>query len=153
MATEIAHISDQAVAIYVVDDDHSHERQVQELGGSLGLDVRHCDSIAKFVESHDRSQPACVVTNLSKLGLDAEEQSSHLAIVISGHDARLVWEVLTANGIRWLKKPVDAEALTHAIRRSLEADAGHCERQARVQQVVSRLKNLSGRERHILDLI
>lgn len=160
MATDLAHISDQTVAIYVVDDDHSHERQIQELGGSLGLDVRHCDSIAEFVESHDQSQPACVVTNLSKLRLDgslkdsiAEDQASHLAIVISGHDVQRVWKVLGCNGIRRLEKPCQAEALTHAIRRSLEADTGHCERHARLQQVESRLKNLSDRERQILDLI
>ncbi len=100
------------------------------------------------------------MTNLSKLRLDgslkdsiAEQQPSHLAIVISGHDVRRVWKMLGSNGIRRLEKPCQAEALTHAIRRSLEADTGHCERHARLQQVESRLKNLSDRERQILDLI
>lgn len=143
--------------IYCIDGDSQQKQSVQELADSLHADVQHRATVIEMLDNHDWSRPACVVTNLCQLALNAslrtsleEDRCVYPVVVLGIHHARLAFEALARNGLQWLKKPYEQEKLREAVRKALEVDSNHHEKMLREREIRARIKTLTTDEKCVL---
>ena len=119
--------SSQLIAI--VDDDRSVQSALKDLMESAGLSAQCFGSAEEFLESDERNQAACLVTDIrmpgmSGLDLQAElkaEGSRVPIIFITAHiDAQMKREAMSAGAVEFLSKPFDGEVLLEKTRSALE---------------------------------
>src|SRR3954463_14520450 len=110
--------------IVIVDDEESIRRALKRLMISAGFRAQSFASGAEFLESLHATRPACVILDLhmpAMSGFDVQqrlrdEQSVIPVVIITGHDSNEAKEsALGAGAIAYLRKPVNDEALLHAI--------------------------------------
>jgi FixJ family two-component response regulator len=120
--------------IAIVDDDPSVLRALHRLVQSNGYAVESFASARDFLDALPRCRPACLVLDVHLNGSGFELQE-HLAaggitipiIFITAHDNESTRHRLEQFGAAaYLWKPVDGQALLHAIRRAIGPD-GHPE--------------------------
>jgi FixJ family two-component response regulator len=114
--------------IVIVDDEESVRRALKRLMVSAGFRAQSFASGAEFIESLRVSQPACVVLDLHMpvmSGFDIQQRlhddKNHIpVIVITGQDDdESQQRALSAGAVAYLRKPVDDQALLHAISTSI----------------------------------
>src|SRR4051812_2168601 len=114
----------QRQLIVIVDDEESVRRALKRLMASVGFQSQSFASGAEFIESLRTSLPACVILDLHMpvmSGFDIQQRlhddrKQIPVIVITGQDAdESRQRALAAGAIAYLRKPVDDQALLHAI--------------------------------------
>jgi FixJ family two-component response regulator len=115
--------------VAIVDDDELMRSALQGLLKSAGLPVRAFSSAEEFLNSCNREQAACLITDIrmpgiSGLELQAKLEAEHLRIptvFITAHgDAEMRTQALRAGAIEFLPKPFDDEILLDSVRLALE---------------------------------
>ena len=74
-------ISQQAVTVYVVDDDVSHLRSISRLLRAAGFEVVIHNSAAEFLSELRSDMTGCVITDLMMPGMDGIELQQAMAKV------------------------------------------------------------------------
>jgi len=119
--------SSQLIAI--VDDDRSVQSALKDLMESAGLSARCFGSAEEFLESDQRNQAACLVTDIRMPGMSGLDLQAKLKaegsrvpiIFITAHiDAQMKREAMSAGAVEFLSKPFDGEALLEKTRSALE---------------------------------
>jgi FixJ family two-component response regulator len=119
--------SSQLVAI--VDDDRSVQSALKDLMESAGLSARCFGSAEEFLESDQRNQTACLVTDIRMPGMSGLELQAKLKaegsripmIFITAHDdAKMKLQAMKAGAIEFLSKPFDDEVLLEKVRAALK---------------------------------
>ena len=114
--------------VAIVDDDRSVQSALKDLMESAGLSARCFGSAETFLESNERNQTACLVTDIrmpgmSGLALQATlraEGSLIPIIFITAHsDAKMKMQAMKAGAIEFLSKPFDDELLLEKVRTAL----------------------------------
>ena len=118
--------SSQLVAI--VDDDRSVQRALKDLMESAGLSAWGFGSAEEFLESDQRNQTACLVTDIRMPGMSGLELQAKLKaegsgipmIFITAHDdAKMKMLAMKAGAVEFLSKPFDDEVLLERVRAAL----------------------------------
>jgi FixJ family two-component response regulator len=119
--------SSQLVAI--VDDDRSVQSALKDLMESAGLSARCFGSAEEFLESDERNQTACLVTDIRMPGMSGLELQAKLKaegsripiIFITAHDdAKMKMEAMKAGAVEFLSKPFDDEVLLEKVGAALK---------------------------------
>ena len=117
--------------VVVVDDDSSVCRSLRRLLGAAGYEVSTFSSADEFLESDGTERPDCLVADVrmpGKTGFDLQEhlvaRGTDLPVIfISAHDdAATVAQAMKAGAVRFLAKPMDADALLDAVAYAIRTD-------------------------------
>jgi len=119
-----------ATVIAIVDDDPSVLRALQRLLELNGYMVESFVSAQGFLDASTRCHPACLVLDVHLNGSGFELQARLAAagikiptIFITAHDDDATRRRIEASGaVAHFWKPVDGQALLHAIRRAIGPD-------------------------------
>jgi two-component system response regulator FixJ len=146
--------------VHVIDDDAAVRQSLAFLLSTAGLAVRVHASAVDFLKALPEIRGGCIVTDIRMPEMDGLELQRRLrelkaglpVIVMTGHgDVPLAVEAMKAGAIDFIEKPFDDEALLSAIRAALSHHAKDSEREARLAMVRDRMKELSEREREVLE--
>lgn len=114
-----------APRIAIVDDDQSIRKAVKRSLRTLDLDVEAYASAAEFLATLPEAVPDCLILDLHMPEMNGIELQQRLkqigvslpVVMITGHDEPGTQaRCLAAGASRYLKKPLDEQALLEAIR-------------------------------------
>ena len=118
-----------AQLVVIVDDDRSVQSALKDLMESAGLSARCFGSAEEFLESDERNQTACLVTDIRMPGMSGLELQAKLKaegsripiIFITAHDdAKMKTQAMKAGAVEFLSKPFDDEVLLEKVRAALK---------------------------------
>jgi two-component system response regulator FixJ len=153
-------MSDEPVAVHVIDDDDALRDSLAFLLGSAGFRVAAYASATAFLQALPEAPSGCIVTDVRMPEMSGLDLLRHLqdadiglpAIVVTGHgDVPLAVEAMRLGAVDFLEKPFDDETLVNAVRAALALQQERDRGQARRMRVKTRLATLSNRERQVLD--
>jgi FixJ family two-component response regulator len=155
MASELA-------VVFVIDDDPSMRAALEDLVGSIGLQVRAFASPQEFLESKRPEAPCCLVLDVRLPGMSGLTFQKELAkagsdlpiIFITGHgDIPMSVRAMKAGAIEFLTKPFHHQDLLDAIHAAIERDSETRRRTVLVTELRVRHATLTERERQIMKLV
>ena len=160
--------------VFIVDPDPVQRGYVRQLVESIQLAAIELSSGVELLEAYDWTQPGCVVLELllpDMSGLDllrklvtppADERwgtsdslSDHVPVIVvsANVDVRSAVEAMKVGAFHVLEKPFQPHELAEQIARSMEQERGRFERIRIDEATVRRLKELTPREREVLNLL
>lgn len=146
--------------IYIVDDDDAVRDSLQTLLEASGYDVRSFASPREFLAVAETIDYGCVLVDLQMPGMDGLELKHWLnernvnlpVVVVTGHgDIATAVEAMRAGAKDFIEKPFTDEAILAGIRIGLADRPKPSVADQAKQAILERLKNLSPREREVLD--
>ncbi len=155
-------MSDTEGVVFVVDDDESLRRSLANLVRSVGLRVEAFGSAQEFLRGQHPDVPSCLVLDVRLPGLSgldlqkrmAEADSEIPIIFITGHgDIPMTVQAMKAGAVEFLTKPFRDQALLDAIQQALERDRHAREQRTKVEELRSRYRSLTPREREVIALV
>ena len=115
--------------VAIVDDDDLMRSALQGLLKAVGLPAQAFASAEEFLNSGQRHQIACLITDIRMPGMSGLELQAKLnaercripIIFITAHgDEKMRMHALRAGAAEFLAKPFDDEALLESVRAALE---------------------------------
>jgi FixJ family two-component response regulator len=114
--------------VAIVDDDHSVRSALMDLMEESGFATFACASAEEFLQSRDKRNTACLVTDIRMPGMSGLELQSKLnadcpaipIIFITAHgDEEIRLQAMRAGAVEFMTKPFDDEALLECVRAAL----------------------------------
>ena len=148
--------------VFIIDDDLSMRRAVQDLVESVGLLAESFATGGEFLRRGRTTSPSCLVLDvrLSQMsGLDFQNRLAETGmqipiIFITAHgDVPMSVKALKAGAVEFLTKPFRDQDLLDAIQQALQRDRAAREQQAEILNVQERYKTLTPREREVMVLV
>jgi FixJ family two-component response regulator len=148
--------------VFVIDDDPSMRASLEDLVGSVGLEVRSFASPQEFLESRQPDVPSCLVLDVRLPGMSGLTFQKELAkagvalpiIFITGHgDIPMSVRAMKAGAVEFLTKPFHEQELLDAIHTAVERDKERRRGAMLVAELRERYTTLTGRERQIMTLV
>ena len=148
--------------VFVVDDDASLRESLKDLIRSVGLRVEAFASAQEFLHSKRPDVPGCLVLDVRLKGLSGLDLQKRMAeadmeipiIFITGHgDIAMTVQAMKAGAVEFLTKPFRDQDLLDAIQQALERDRNARERRAKFEELHSRYRSLTPREREVMTLV
>jgi FixJ family two-component response regulator len=153
---------DVTAIVLVIDNDPSMRAALEDLVGSVQLEVRSFASPQEFLASKRSDVPACLVLDVRLPGMSGLTFQSELArvgvdlpvIFITGHgDIPMSVRAMKAGAVDFLTKPFRDQDLLDAIQSAIERDIERRREGAFVAELRERYATLSERERQIMTLV
>ena len=153
---------DVPAVVFVIDDDPSMRAALEDLVGSVGLQVRAFASPQDFLHSKRPDAPGCLVLDVRLPGMSGLTFQKELAklgvslpvIFITGHgDIPMSVRAMKAGAIEFLTKPFHDQDLLDAIHAAIERDRERCREAVLVAELQERYATLTERERQIMTLV
>lgn len=154
--------NNKSPTVYVVDDDAVTRQLIAHAAASLGLPAETFASAEAFLEQYKPEWPGCLVVDVQMDGMTGIELQQKLAernvelpaVVISGHaQVSMAVKAMKLKAVDFIEKPLDAAALTVAVRKAVTVDAEQREAAGRKAVVDRRLPSLTPREKQVMDLV
>lgn len=148
--------------VHIVDDDAALRESLEFLLDSAGLNARSYDSAQALLDRVDKLEPGCILTDVRMPGMNGLELVArlkelgvaHPVIVLTGHaDVPLAVEAMKAGVVDFLEKPFEDEMLIGTVRAVLARGESSASRQAERAELLSRLAQLTAREREVFDAV
>jgi FixJ family two-component response regulator len=148
--------------VYVVDDDPSVREALEDLFGSVGLEVQLFASTREFLRSKRPDAPGCLVLDIRLPGLSGLDFQREMAsfnislpvIFITGHgDIPMSVRAMKAGAIEFLTKPFRDQDLLDAIQQGLEMDRVRRDNARVMAELRGRLADLTQGERDVMALV
>ena len=148
--------------VFVIDDDPSMRAAVEDLVGSVGLQVRAFASPQAFLESSQPDAPGCLVLDVRLPGMSGLTFQKELlkegitlpVIFITGHgDIPMSVRAMKAGAIEFLTKPFHHQELLDAIHAAIERDRAMRRETVLIAELRKRYATLTERERQIMALV
>jgi RNA polymerase sigma factor (sigma-70 family) len=148
--------------VFVVDDDESLRESLKDLIRSVGLRVEAFASAQEFQRAKRPDVPSCLVLDVRLKGLSGLDLQKRMAdadldipiIFITGHgDIPMSVKAMKAGAVEFLTKPFRDQDLLDAIEQGLERDRKAREQRAQIEELHSRYRSLTPREREVLTLV
>jgi len=145
--------------IFLVDDDPAVRKALSRVLRGDEWAVESFESAEAFLANERRSEPGCLVLDVTMPGLDGlalqrrlvEERRALPIVFLTGHgDIPMSVEAMKGGAVDFLTKPVNADALLRAVRAALEQDATTRQARAETADLAERLASLTPREREVL---
>jgi FixJ family two-component response regulator len=148
--------------VFIVDDDASIQRALEQLFESQGLQCRGFASASEFLDRYDADSPGCLLLDVrmpGASGLELQvvlaERGIRLPIVFmtAYADVPMSVRAMKAGAVDFVEKPFNEQLLLEAVHRALERDEQ--DRLAARDQEESRrrVQRLTRRERQVLELV
>jgi FixJ family two-component response regulator len=148
--------------VYVIDDDPSMRAALEDLVGSIGLQVRAFASPQEFLESKQADSPGCLVLDIRLPGMSGLSFQKELVkaglplpvIFITGHgDIPMSVRAMKAGAVDFLTKPFHDQDLLDAIHAAIERDRAKRRETLLITELRERYETLTERERHIMGFV
>lgn len=148
--------------VFVVDDDAHIRRAMEMLLRSVDIPVLTFGSADKFLEAIDPDQPGCLILDIRLPGIGGlelqallQERNSSLPIIfISGFgDIPMAVKAMQKGAIDFIEKPFRDQELLDRIGIALRTDQAMRERYLELDELRSRIDQLTNRENEVLDLV
>jgi len=148
--------------VFIIDDDRSVRRAIQDLVESVGL---RCESFAaaqEFLSRKPTDGPCCLVLDVRLphiSGLDFQRQLADAGVqipivFITGHgDIPMTVKAMKSGAVEFLTKPLRDQELLDAIQQALERDRVTREQQNEIDNLRERYATLTAREREVMSLV
>jgi len=146
--------------IYIVDDDDAVRDSLDAFLTASGYDVRGFASPREFLAVAGTIEFGCVLVDLQMPGMDGLELKKRLnqlnidlpVVVVTGHgDIATAVAAMRAGAKDFIEKPFTDEAILAGIRIGLADRPKPSVVDQAKQAILDRLKNLSPREREVLE--
>jgi FixJ family two-component response regulator len=148
--------------VIVIDDDASLRESLKDLIRSVGRRVETFASAQDFLRSKRPDMPACLVLDVrlqGPSGLDLQKQMAESnidipIIFITGHgDIPMSVQAMKAGAVEFLTKPFRDQDLLDAMQQALERDSKAREERSKIEELHSRYRLLTPREREVMSLV
>ena len=155
-------ITEDTPVVFIVDDDASVRRSIQDLLSSVALRSEAFATPQEFLESKRTDCPACLVLDVrlpGMSGLDfqralAEARVSLPIIFITGHgDVPMSVQAMKSGAVEFLMKPFRTQELLDAIQQALDRDRKLREGRRESAELRHRYETLTPREREVMELV
>jgi FixJ family two-component response regulator len=153
---------DQALTVYVVDDDSSVRESLEDLIEISGWTARTFASATAFLDSAPGPGPSCLVLDVGLPDLNGLDLQDRIAgerdempiIFITGNgDVPMTVRAMKAGAAEFLTKPFGEEVLLTAIGAALQRSEAILGEQTALQALRNRRASLSRRECEVMDLV
>lgn len=155
-------ITEDPPVVFIIDDDASVRRSIQDLLSSVDLQSEAFASPQQFLESKPADRLSCLVLDVrlpGMSGLDfqralAEAGTSIPIIFITGHgDVPMSVQAMKSGAVEFLMKPFRPQELLDAIQQALDRDRKLREGRREVAELRQRYETLTPREREVMELV
>jgi FixJ family two-component response regulator len=153
---------EQQPTIFVIDDDLSMRRALDNLFKSVGFAVELFASPQEFLQSVRPDRPGCIVLDVRFPGRSGLDTQSDLAnaeiqlpiIFITGYgDVPMSVRAMKAGAVEFLTKPFRDQDLLDAVGTALEDDRTRRAGELRLAELRARSDTLTARERQVMSLV
>jgi len=153
---------DAAPVVFIVDDDASVRRSIQDLLSSVALRSEAFSTSREFLDNRPVDGPACLVLDVRLPGMSGLDCQRELAqagvtipiIFISGHgDVPMTVRAMKSGALEFLTKPFRPQELLDAVQQALERDRTLREKRRETAEVRHRYETLTDREREVMELV
>jgi FixJ family two-component response regulator len=155
-------VGEVSAVVFVIDDDPSMRGSLEDLIGSVGLDVRPFASPQEFLDSERPDTPSCLVLDVRLPGMSGLTFQKELVkvgvdlpvIFITGHgDIPMSVRAMKAGAVEFLTKPFHDQELLDAIHAAIERDRERRQEAVLAAELQERYAILTERERQIMAFV
>lgn len=155
------HTEDSPV-VFIVDDDASMRRSIQDLLSSVALESKTFGSPKEFLESKGTDCHGCMILDIrlpGKSGLEFQRELTKAGVAlpiifITGHgDVPMSVQAMKSGAVEFLMKPFRPQELLDAVQHALDADKKSREKRRETADVRNRYETLTTREREVMELV
>lgn len=148
--------------VFVVDDDASVRRSVQDLLSSVALRSETFATPQEFLDSKGADRPGCLVLDVRLPGMSGLDIQRALAqagvgipiIFITGHgDVPMTVQAMKSGAVEFLMKPFRPQDLLDAVQQALDRDSTTRAKRRETADVRHRYETLTAREREVMALV
>ena len=148
--------------VFIVDDDASVRAALEDLLGSIGLNVRCFGTVQEFLDNKRPDAAGCIVLDVRLPGTSGLEFQKLLArseinlpiIFISGHsDISISVQAMKLGAIEFLAKPLREQELVDAVQFGIARERARRQEARRLAGLKGRLQSLTPREREVFELV
>lgn len=147
--------------VFIVDDDDAVRNSISTSLALEGFSVKEHASAKSFLKEYN-NQPGCLVADVQMPTMNGLELQQKLLdkniripiIFITGHgDIPMSVKALKAGAFDFIEKPFRKDQLVPRIYEALEVDANYREKESYRDELKSRFKTLTSREKDIMKLL
>ncbi|MFJ3804286.1 response regulator transcription factor [Streptomyces sp. NPDC090088] len=147
--------------VYILDDDQELSESLAWLLESVGIRSQRFHDPRDFLDSYDRSRPACLVLDVRMpelSGFDVQgllnETGEPMPVVfVSAHgDIRMSVRAMQNGAVDFLEKPYDPQHLLDVVQAARRTARDRFAHRTLHAELRARLADLTAREREVLDL-
>jgi FixJ family two-component response regulator len=151
-----------SAVVFVIDDDPSMRGSLEDLIGSVGLEVRPFASPKEFLDSEWPDTPSCLVLDVRLPGMSGLTFQKELVkvgvdlpvIFITGHgDIPMSVQAMKAGAVEFLTKPFHEQELLDAIHAAIDRDKERRQEAVLAAELRERYAALTERERQIMTFV
>jgi FixJ family two-component response regulator len=155
-------IPEGAPAVFIVDDDASVRRSIQDLLSSVALRSEAFASPQEFLDNKPADCPGCLVLDVRLPGMSGLDCQRRLAeagvtipiIFITGHaDVPMTVRAMKSGAVEFLTKPFRPQELLDAVQQAIDRDRKSRDKRREAGEVQHRYETLTAREREVMDLV
>src|SRR5215510_1866362 len=155
-------ITEEAPVVFIVDDDASVRRSIQDLLSSVSLRSEAFATPQEFLDSERANCPGCLVLDVRLPGMSGLDFQRALAeagitlpiVFITGHgDVPMSVQAMKSGAVEFLMKPFRTQELLDAIQQALGRDRKLREGRREAAELRHRYETLTSREREVMDLV
>jgi two-component system response regulator FixJ len=148
--------------VYIVDDDKAVSGGIKRLVESIGLEAAVFSGGQEFLDAYDGSEPGCLVLDIRMPDMNGITLQSKISgnninipiIFLTGHgDVPTATKAFKGGAFDFFEKPFNEHALLERIQQALATDLRERDAFALRHEAIEKLKQLSDRERQVLDLV
>jgi FixJ family two-component response regulator len=155
-------ITDDAPVVFIVDDDASVRRSIEDLLASVSLRSKSFATPQDFLDSNGAACSGCLVLDVrlpGMSGLDFQRRLTETGvnipiIFITGHgDVPMSVQAMKSGAVEFLTKPFRPQELLDAVQQALDQDRKLREKRREKAEMRNRYESLTVREREVMELV
>jgi FixJ family two-component response regulator len=155
-------LTEEQGIVFIVDDDPSVRAALEDLLGSIGLNVQSFGTVREFLDSQRPDAVGCIVLDVRLPGtsglefqkLPARSEINLPIIFISGHgDIAISVQAMKLGAIEFLTKPLREQELVDAVQFGIARERARRQEARRLAALKERLQSLTPREREVFELV
>jgi FixJ family two-component response regulator len=155
-------ITEDAPVVFIVDDDASVRRSIQDLLSSVALRSEAFATPQAFLDSKRADCPGCLILDVRLPGMSGLEFQRGLAgagvtipiIFITGHgDVPTTVLAMKSGAVEFLTKPFRPQELLDGVQQALDRDRQLRAKRRERAEVVNNYETLTAREREVMQLV
>ena len=155
-------IPEDAPVVFIVDDDATVRRSIQDLLASVALRSEVFASPQEFLDSRPVHCPGCLILDVRLPGMSGLDCQRRLAeagvtipiIFITGHgDVPMTVRAMKSGAVEFLTKPFRPQELLDAVQQALDRDRRLHAKRREAAELQHRYETLTAREREVMDLV
>ncbi|MCP2067516.1 UNVERIFIED_ORG: FixJ family two-component response regulator [Pseudomonas reinekei] len=151
--------SKNAPVVYVVDDEASIRKALDNLFRSEGMQVNTFETTSDFLKHPKPDSPSCLILDVRLQGFSGLDFQNHMAeskikmpiIFITGHgDIAMSVKAMKAGASDFLAKPFRDQDLLDAVSAALQKDERRRALELKGSDLQNRFQSLTARERQVM---